>query len=427
MSFWSEFQSSSQEEWEAKITKDLRGRSLDINKDYNPIIFRSNKSTESNFPDQTYLNADFNLKELSNSQLLESLGYGLNSITLINGEFKDSILKDVMHNIINTNVIFSSDDLLETKYSWLNWKKGQGDIAGSLRYDPINYIHKNGNWFNSKESDLNNWMQFYDECSELDFQCIYVDGSIFGNCAYSPAIQIGYISSQLNEYFELLKISDQRKIKVIIRTAVGVNYFEEIAKLRALRNVIFSIATHRKLNINLILECVTSSSALSPIDIDTNLLRITSTAMASFIGGADIISNLPFDFFTDNKNKNARRLSINISHIIKEESKIHEYIDPMKGSHVIEEMTDQFKDNSWKLFKSIEDEGGWLSYLNSENILKQNKEHVLKKSNDIINGDLSIIGFNKYRLPSDDHLKFTTKSKKSKDSSFMELNMKELI
>ncbi len=427
MSFWSEFESSSQEEWDAKITKDLKGSSLEINNAINPILFKNNKLTESKFPEKIQLNSDFDLKETTNSKILESLGQGVNSITLKNGIYNESLFKDVMHNIIDTNVIFSSDDLLDIKNSWLIWKNEQGAIAGSFRYDPINYFHRNGKWYNSKESDLSNWMLFYDECSKLNFHCIYVDGSVFGNSVNSPESQIGYISAQLNEYLELINTDELKEIKVIVKNAVGINYFIEIAKLRALRNVIYSIAKHRKLTIKLTLECTTSSSVLSPIDIDSNLLRITSSAMASFVGGADVISNLPFDFISENNNKNASRLTINIAHIIKEEAKVHKISDPMKGSHVIEEMTDQFKKKGWDLFKEIESKGGWLTYLSSEKIQKSSNQNILERSNDIINGDLSVIGFNKYRQSADDHLNFTLKNKQNIDSAFIELKMNELL
>ena len=160
---------------------------------------------------------------------------------------------------------------------------------------------------------------------------------------------------------------------------------------------------------------------------DTNLIRITASAMASFIGGSDIISNVSYDCLSDQKNKNAKRLSINISHIIKEESKVHNISDPLKGSHVIEEMTNQFKKESWELFKSIEDKGGWLSYLSSENILKLNKENVLKKTSDIKNGDHTVIGFNKYRLSSDENINISNKIDLTKNSAFIELNITKLI
>ena len=105
---------------------------------------------------------------------------------------------------------------------------------------------------------------------------------------FSPSFQIAFIAAHLNEYLELIKSDAKTAIKVIVKHAVGVNYFLEIAKLRALRNVLQSIAHHRKINIALIIESETSKTA-SPIDVDTNLIRITTTAMASFVGGSNII------------------------------------------------------------------------------------------------------------------------------------------
>jgi len=427
MSFWSEFNSSSQKEWDSKIVKDLKGKNLDINSDCNPFIFKTTHFTHSKFPRKIYLNGDFDMQSSSNENLLESLGYGINSITLNNSDFNEKDLANIMHEIIDTHVIFSSENILKIKDGWLNWIKSNPGISGSFRFDPIADFHKSGKWVTTKEGDLNNWHQFYNECNDLIFQTIYIDGTIYGNSAFNSSSQVAYISAHLNEYFELINLSPNQTIKVIIRNAVGVNYFSEIAKLRALRNVITSIANHRKIKIELLIESVTSTSVLSPIDIDTNLIRITASAMASFIGGSDIISNVSYDCLSDQKNKNAKRLSINISHIIKEESKIHIISDPLKGSHVIEEMTDHIKKESWELFKSIENKGGWLSYLSSENILKLNKENVLKKTSEIINGDHAVIGFNKYRLSSDENINISNKIDLTSNDAFVELNITNLI
>ena len=161
--------------------------------------------------------------------------------------------------------------------------------------------------------------------------------------------------------------------------------------------------------------------------VDTNLIRITTTAMASFVGGSNIISNIPHDYFSESKDKNAQRLAINISHIIQEESKVNEISDPLKGSHVIEELTDLLKNESWKMFKNIESKGGWLNYYQSENIAKVNNENVQKRTEKIVSGDDSVIGFNKYRLSSDKNLKITAKNYEAKVAEFVELKLKKLI
>ena len=427
MSFWSEFNASSQEEWNAKIAKDLKGKELSRNTICDPFIFQSTKSTQSKFPENIFLNGDFDLRYSSNENILSSLRYGVNAITLKNGAYDEKLLKNVMHEIIATHIEFSSKDLLQTKESWYAWKNKIGNVSGSFRFDPIAYYIKNGKWESSKDDDLNNWIDSYKEAAVLDFESVFVDGTIYGNAAFSPSFQIAFIAAHLNEYLELIKSDAKTAIKVIVKHAVGVNYFLEIAKLRALRNVLQSIAHHRKINIELIIESETSKTALSPIDVDTNLIRITTTAMASFVGGSNIISNIPHDYFSETKDKNAQRLAINISHIIQEESKVNEISDPLKGSHVIEELTDLLKNESWNLFKNIEKKGGWLNYYQSENIAKVNKENVQKRTEKIVSGDDSVIGFNKYRLSSDKNLKITAKNYEAKVAEFVELKLKKLI
>ena len=123
------------------------------------------------------------MQSSSNENLLESLSYGINSITLINNDFNEKDLENIMHDIIDTHVVFSSENILKIKDGWLNWIKNNPGISGSFRFDPIADFHKRGKWVATKEGDLNNWQQFYNECNDLDFQTIYVDGSILRYCA----------------------------------------------------------------------------------------------------------------------------------------------------------------------------------------------------------------------------------------------------
>ena len=86
----------------------------------------------------------------------------------------------------------------------------------------------------------------------------------------------------------------------------------------------------------------------------------------------------PHDYFSETKDKNAQRLAINISHIIQEESKVNEISDPLKGSRVIEELTDLLNE-SWNLFKNIENKGGWLITINLK-ILQKSIKKMFKKN-----------------------------------------------
>ena len=128
------------------------------------------KDTEIQDDVYNVLNGDFDLRYSSNEHILNSLGYGINAITLKNGTYNDELLKNVMHEIIATHIEFSNDDLLNEKGSWFKWKALKENISGSFRFDPITCYVKKGQWEQSKESELNNWINFHNESTDLDFE-----------------------------------------------------------------------------------------------------------------------------------------------------------------------------------------------------------------------------------------------------------------
>ena len=329
-----------------------------------------------------------------------------------------------MHELIQTHVVFNAENVNSNKESWLKWLADHKNNTGFFRYDPIHYLNTQGKWFNSKDKDLENWVHFYNASDS--FQCVYVDGSIFGNGGVNVIDQVSYIAANLNEYFELLQSNKQKKIKVVIRTSIGTSYLLEIAKLRALRTVIFSIAKHRKISIELKIESITSKSSLSPIDTDTNLLRLTTSTMSSILGGSDIITIIPPDEMSEDKSFNSQRLATNIGHILKEEAGLDHIKDPLKGSYLIEEITYKVKTESWSNFKEIEGQGGWISFFKTKKGQLKCAENIYDLSNKIRNGQNTIVGFNKYRHPADKEFNLSKNNFTCNESVFSALNMKEL-
>ena len=368
MDIWKEFISPSTQDWENKILKDLKIKSLkEIYWDssigeINPV---SNKTKEIN---STYssgkitINSEFNLNNESvNSKILYALKCGINSITL-KGIPTVNSLNQVMHEIIENHILLSNENMTNDYATWSNWLNAlKKEITGTLRYDPIFKLIKEGKWNQSRKEDFKNWGLFYNSNKHNTLKSIYVDGSIYGNASANPIQEIAFIGAHLNEYFE--EIKDTSTIhKVIIKISTGTTYFIEIAKLRALRIIINSIAIHRNISIDLRIETVGKSTCISPINKELNLLRATTFSMSAIIGGADTITISP-ELINENDYKKVFRLFTNIPIVLKEESNISKVNDPSRGSYAIEDLTSKIKNDSWELFKSIENSGGWIQFL----------------------------------------------------------------
>jgi methylmalonyl-CoA mutase len=148
--------------------------------------------------------------------------------------------------------------------------------------------------------------------------------------------------------------------------AVGSNYFFEVAKLRAARmlwaqavaafGVSDSSACRARLHVR------TSRLNKSVYDRYMNLLRATTEAMSAAIGGADTLHIEPFGF--------SQRLAQNVQRVLREEAHLDAVADPAGGSYYIEALTDALAARAWKLFQSVEAEGGYSEALNSGSIEK---------------------------------------------------------
>ena len=402
MVVWDEFDSCSIDDWKNKIIKDLKIDSVDditwqssIGPIY-PVAGHFSEVNSVHNQSNLCINANFEMNStFSNSDVLYALKCGANSITL-SGSVQKDFLKDVMHEIISTHVEFSSENFQEEYNCWREYKNYYSkEIYGSLRFDPIGDSTSNLDELFSRDS-LKTWLSFYHNDDNYSTKTIFVDGSIYGNSFATPVQEIAYTLSHLNEYIELLK-NKKSTHKIIVKLAVGNSYFIEIAKLRAIRQLISIVCDHHKLKYSIQIETIANNSRLSPNEKELNLLRLTTFSMASFIGSADILTISP-DSLNSADSEKATRLAINIPIILREESHFSKVKDPCRGAYAIEQITSLIKNESFKLFKEIENFGGWIKYKQSlapQKNCSKNTEEFLES---ILDKKETIIGFNKYSL-----------------------------
>jgi methylmalonyl-CoA mutase len=96
-----------------------------------------------------------------------------------------------------------------------------------------------------------------------------------------------------------------------------------------------------------------------------NILRGTTAAYAAIIGGADVVTVLPFDSVAGRSDSLARRLSVNTSVILREESHVDRVRDPAAGSYLVEHLTSHLCAAAWEEFQRVEASGGMISFLQS--------------------------------------------------------------
>lgn len=188
--------------------------------------------------------------------------------------------------------------------------------------------------------------------------------------------------------------------------AIGMNFFMEIAKLRAARFLWSKIMAEFKpkdLKSSMLrTHCQTSGVSLTEQDPYNNVVRTTIEAMAAVLGGTQSLHTnaldeaiaLPTDF--------SARIARNTQLVIQHETGIPNVIDPMGGSYYMESLTHALASEAWKLIEEVEELGGMTKAVATGMPKLKIEEAAARKQARIDRGEEVIVGVNKYRLSKED-------------------------
>jgi len=263
--------------------------------------------------------------------------------------------------------------------------------------DPIGYLAREGNWFVT--SDKNNFETLEKISKATTNLCLFsIDLSLYQNAGANITQQIAYSLAHANEYMN--RFPDCTK-PIVFQTAVGTNYFFEIAKLRALRMLFNLIAAEYNPDLDCHLLATPTKRNKTIYDYNVNMLRTTTECMSAILGGADAVANLPYDSLYHKDNEFGDRLARNQLLILKHESYFDKVDNPADGSYYIESLTIHLAEKSLALFKDIETSGGFLKLLNDGTIKKKIQESANKEQELFDAQKEVLLGTNKYPNPED--------------------------
>jgi len=190
--------------------------------------------------------------------------------------------------------------------------------------------------------------------------------------------------------------------------AIGMNFFMEVAKLRAARvlwhRVMTKLGAQDERSKMLRTHCQTSGVSLQEQDPYNNVIRTTIEAMAAMLGGTQSLHTnaldeaiaLPTDF--------SARIARNTQIVIQEETGMCNVVDPLGGSYYIEALTQELVDKAWELIERIDAEGGMAKAVAAGWPKAMIEEAAAARQARVDRGEDVIVGVNKYRLASEDHL-----------------------
>src|SRR5690606_35660708 len=183
-----------------------------------------------------------------------------------------------------------------------------------LLTDIIGKLARTGNWFHNLRQDH----EYMDTIlSAAGFSSVLsVNSSLYQNAGATIPQQLAYSLAHVNEYFNHLEqkgeaFSGAKQLPVVFQVAAGSNYFFEIAKLRALRQLVSALAGEYGFTTSCHILAIPSKRNKTLYDYNVNLLRTTTECMSAVLGGADSISNLSYDVLYHKSNEFGSRIARN--------------------------------------------------------------------------------------------------------------------
>ena len=186
---------------------------------------------------------------------------------------------------------------------------------------------------------------------------------------------------------------------------IGMNFFMEVAKLRAARTlwhgVMENLGAQSEKSKMLRTHCQTSGVSLQEQDPYNNVIRTTIEAMAAVLGGTQSLHTnaldealaLPTDF--------SARIARNTQLVLAEETGITNVIDPLGGSYYVEALTAKLVEEAQELIAEVDAAGGMTAYVASGKPKAAIEQAAAARQARVDKGEDVIVGVNKYQV--DEH------------------------
>ena len=206
----------------------------------------------------------------------------------------------------------------------------------------------------------------------------------------------------------------------------SINFFEEIAKMRAARRIWATVMKEKygaKNNRTMLLRFHTQTSGYTltwqqPLN---NIVRTTIEAMAAVLGGTQSLHTNSYDEAWALPSEQAVKVALRTQQIIAEETGITHTIDPLGGSYYLEWLTDQMEERAYEYFDKIEKMGGMLEAVKKGYIQKEIAATSYRRQMRIENGEEVMVGVNKYKEENEKPIGILRISRKAQENQIQRL------
>jgi methylmalonyl-CoA mutase len=242
------------------------------------------------------------------------------------------------------------------------------------------------------------------------FNSISISGYHMQEAGATQALELAFTLADGKEYVKTALAKgldvDDFAGRLSFFFGIGMNFYLEVAKLRAARllwwRIMKGFNAKKPKSLMLRTHCQTSGWTLTEQDPYNNVVRTTIEAMAAVFGGTQSLHTnsldeaiaLPTDF--------SARIARNTQLIIQEETHIGNVVDPWAGSYMMEKLTQEMADKAWSLIEEVEAIGGMTKAVESGWAKLKIEECAAEKQARIDSGKDIIVGVNQHRPEKDE-------------------------
>ena len=238
------------------------------------------------------------------------------------------------------------------------------------------------------------------------FNSISISGYHMQEAGANQALELAFTLADGMEYVKLalgkgLNIDDFAG-RLSFFWAVGMNFYLEIAKMRAARllwcRIMKDFGAQSPKSLMLRTHSQTSGWSLTEQDPYNNVVRTTVEAMAAVFGGTQSLHTNSFDEAIALPTEFSARIARNTQLIIQEETHITSVVDPWAGSYMMEKLTQEMADKAWQIIQDVQTQGGMIKCVDSGWAKLRIESAAAQKQARIDSAQDVIVGVNKYRL-----------------------------
>ncbi len=237
---------------------------------------------------------------------------------------------------------------------------------------------------------------------------INISGYHISEAGASPVHEAAFTLANLIVYVEEALKTDMQVDDFAPRLAFffvsQADFFEEVAKFRALRRCYAKIMKERfgaknPESMRLRFHCQTAAASLTKPQYMVNVVRTAFQAMSAVLGGCQSLHTNGYDEAFAIPTEDAMRMALRTQQVIADESNVTQVIDPLGGSYFVESLTSEYERRIFDILKEIDERGGTIQLIQEgwfqKHIADFAYETALRKQS----GEKPVLGVNKYVEP----------------------------